>query len=150
MKIKVERLNRADKYTEGKMSIDGVYVCDTLEDTDRGLDKVMPVDRIEREKIYGETAIPTGEYRVTTTVYSPKFGSMQFYKDTCGGKLPRLLSVPGYDGVLIHVGASAENTLGCILVGYKVGDGKLQSGKAAFRKLWNAIGKQRDLTIEIS
>lgn len=37
MEILVKRIARRETYTIGKMYIDGKYVCDTLEDKDRGL-----------------------------------------------------------------------------------------------------------------
>ena len=37
MEILVKRKAKKSKYTIGKMYIDGQYICDTLEDTDRGL-----------------------------------------------------------------------------------------------------------------
>jgi hypothetical protein len=37
MKIKINRVGKEYTYTIGKLSIDGVYFCDTIEDKDRGL-----------------------------------------------------------------------------------------------------------------
>ena len=41
MEIKIKRIARKATYTIGKMYIDGVYFCDTLEDKDRGLKQTM-------------------------------------------------------------------------------------------------------------
>lgn len=150
MRIEVRRDFFAAGYTAGRLYVDGGHVCDTLEDADRGLVKTMGADEIARRKVAGETAIPKGEYKVTLGVVSPRFGSMPFYKETCGGRLPRLLDVPGYDGVLIHVGKTADNTQGCILVGDRAGGGSsLTHGKDAFTRLWLAIKDAKDITIEV-
>lgn len=94
MKIEVKRRALRPEYTIGSMYIDGQYFCDTLEDTVRAV------------KIKHETAIPEGTYQVILN-RSPKFGR----------DLPRLLEVPGFDGILIHRGNTAADTSGCILVG---------------------------------
>ena len=44
MEIQVNRIARKDGYTIGRMSLNGVYFCETLEDTDRGLNSTMSVD----------------------------------------------------------------------------------------------------------
>lgn len=93
MKIEVKRLYKKANYTIGKIYVDGQYVSDTLEDTDRGLTQEMTDGEIEKKKVFGKTAIPSGEYDVTLSVISPKFGKMPYYKEVCGGRLPRLLSV---------------------------------------------------------
>ena len=98
MKLKLERLYLKPDYTIGKLYIDGKYFCDTLEDQVRDLAK--------ERKIPGRTAIPAGVYEVIVNI-SPRFRR----------KLPRLLDVPGFDGILIHRGNTAEDTSGCILVG---------------------------------
>lgn len=149
MEIEVMRTRRGPGWTEGKLSVDGSYICDTLEDADRGLTQSMGEAEVARRKVAGETAIPAGEYRVTLGVKSPRFGSMPFYRETCGGRLPRLVRVPGFEGVLIHAGATAANTEGCVLVGRSSAPGRLEDGKGAFRALMAAIGGAKDLTIKI-
>lgn len=37
MNITVKRIAKKDKYTIGRVYIDDVYICDSIEDKDRGL-----------------------------------------------------------------------------------------------------------------
>ena len=66
--------------------------------------------------------------------------------------MPRLLNVPGFDGILIHPGNSALDTLGCILVGKNTKVGKLtdskETFKAVYKRLKEAADKGEDITIE--
>ena len=62
MEILLKRIARKEKYTIGKFYIDGQYMCDTLEDTDRGLKQSMTLEEIKKIKVYSQTAIPTGRY----------------------------------------------------------------------------------------
>ena len=130
------------------MYIDGKYVCDTLEDTDRGLKQSMPLEEIKKKKIYGKTAIPTGTYKVTMNVVSPRFKNRAWAKPY-GGKLPRLLDVPGYEGVLIHPGNSAEDSTACLLVGINSVVGKVMNSQATFKKVMAILTKGTDITITI-
>ena len=41
MEIIIRRIAKRSEYTIGRMYVDGRYVCDTLEDTDRGLTSAM-------------------------------------------------------------------------------------------------------------
>ena len=117
MKIRLERKYKKEKYTIGNLYVDGVFFCNTLEDVDRGLDESTTALEIADKKVYGETAIPTGIYKVVLDVYSPSFGKKDYYKHFCGGYLPRLLSVKGFNGILIHRGVDQSHTAGCLLVG---------------------------------
>ena len=101
MELKVKRKAFEKDYTIGKLYIDGVAYCDTLEDCDRGLTQDMPLEEIQAKKVYGKTAIPTGTYEIDMNTVSPKFKDRSWAKPY-GGKLPRLVNVPGYEGVLIH------------------------------------------------
>ena len=106
MRLILKRLYLKTDYTIGKLYMDGKYFCDTLEDQVRDLTK--------ERKIPGRTAIPAGVCEIVVNV-SPRFKR----------KLPRLLDVPGFDGILIHRGNTAEDTAGCILVGENRERGKV-------------------------
>ena len=85
MEIIIRRIAKRSDYTIGRMYVDGRYVCDTLEDTDRGLTSAMSDKEIRRQKVPGKTAIPSGEYMVSLNVISPRFGNRYFYRSLCGG-----------------------------------------------------------------
>lgn len=148
--LEVKRIECTDSYSRGELYANGVYVCDTIEDKDRGIDDSMSEEEIKKIKVYGKTAIPTGKYKVVTNIVSPKFSRKEFYKCTCEGRVPRLLNVKGFDGILIHCAGSAEFVLGCIGVGYNAGNGILKDIKPAFEKVWNILKDEDDITIEIS
>ena len=148
MEILVKRIAKKSKYTIGKMYIDGQYICDTLEDADRGLNQNMSLKEINNKKVYGETAVPTGTYKVDMNTVSPKFKSRTWAKPY-GGKLPRLVLVPGYDGVLIHPGNKAEDTLGCILVGENKAVGQVLNSQVTFKKIMSILTKGDNITITI-
>ena len=128
MEIIVNRIARKDGYTIGRMSLNGVYFCDTLEDTDRGLNSTMSVDEILSKKRKGITAIPTGKNDVILT-FSPRFKRV----------LPLLLSVKGYEGVRIHAGNTAEDTEGCLLVGENKVKGQVLNSRATLEKLMSVL-----------
>lgn len=152
MKIKINRVGKEYTYTIGKLFIDGVYFCDTIEDKDRGLDQSTPLSTIEKLKIPSQTAIPTGTYKVAMNFVSPRFSKKAMY-DSISGRLPRLLDVPGFDGVLIHIGNTAKDTDGCILVGYNKVKGQVLDSKNTFFKLYaklkEASDKNEQITITI-
>ena len=93
MKLTLVRKYKKQSYTIGDLLINGKFFCSTLEDADRGLDDSMSLDKILSLKIAGITAIPYGTYNITLDVISPKYSNVQFYKETCEGKVPRLNNV---------------------------------------------------------
>lgn len=143
MRILLQRHALKAGYTIGRMEINGRYFCDTLEDTDRGLRESMTEDEIAALKVKGATAIPTGTYRIDMQTRSPRFGRV----------LPRLVSVKGYAGVLIHSGNTAADTEGCILVGENRERGKVLNSRATlehllvFLRAAQAEGEKIELTI---
>lgn len=122
MELRVKRVALKSDYTIGRLYVNGEYVCDTLEDA------------VRDTKIYGKTAIPCGTYKITMDVVSPKFKDRSWAKPY-DGKLPRLIDVPNYEGVLIHVGNTAEDTIGCLLVGQNRAVGQLVNSTQTFMSL---------------
>lgn len=139
MKISLKRIYTNNQYTIGHIYVDGTYVCDCIEDADRGLKDSMTLDEIRSKKIKDRTAIPQGNYKVTMNVISPRFSKKKYYKDFCGGRLPRITSVKGFDGVLIHIGNTDKDSSGCIIVGYNKEKGKVLNSKQAFEKLYRML-----------
>lgn len=105
MELLLERKYCKEEYTVGRLSLNGVFFCNTLEDKVRDINKNGTFDCGEF-KIKGHTAIPYGEYEVIVN-YSPKFKR----------ELPRLLNVPHFEGILIHRGNTHKDSSGCVLVG---------------------------------
>lgn len=135
MELISQRKYRCPKYTIGKMYTDkGEYICDVLEDCDRGLSASMPLNKLRRLKQYGVTAIPVGRYKVDMNTVSSKFKYRPWARKY-NGIVPRLLGVPCFSGVLIHVGNRAEDSLGCLLVGENKVKGQVVNSTATFYKL---------------
>lgn len=143
MELLLERKWIKDKYTIGNLSVNGVFFSNTLEDKVRDINKNGIFDCGE-VKIKGETAIPYGTYEITLDVYSPKFSKYQFYREVCNGRLPRLLNVPAFDGILIHCAEGpkgADLLQGCIAVGFNKIKGGLIDCKNTFKKLYVLMDK---------
>ena len=148
MEILLKRIAKKNLYTIGKLYIDGVYFCDTLEDKDRGLSQSMSLEEIKKIKVPNETAIPTGTYDITLNVISPRFKDRAWAKPY-NGKLPRILNVLGFDGVLIHPGNTQNDTSGCILVGKNKSAGKVLDSQNTFKALMKQLLGQKKISITI-
>ena len=153
MELIVDRKWKKQSYTISNLIIDNKVFCQVLEDADRGLDSSMPLAKILELKKPSITAIPRGTYEVTLDVYSPKFGSKSFYKEVCNGKLPRLLNVKGFEGVLIHCGNTDKDSAGCLLVGQNKVKGQVINSKVTFKELYKLLKDRHDkgekITIKI-
>lgn len=139
MILTLRRIARKDTYTIGKLYIDGVYMCDTIEDKDRGLDDSMDEKEIKAKKVYGETAIPYGTYKVSIT-YSPKFKKM----------MPLIEDVKGFSGIRIHSGNTAKDSLGCIIVGKNKKVGMVLDSRVIYNKLFDVIKYEKNIIIKIT
>ena len=153
MKILVDRKWKKETYTIGRLYVNDVFFCNTLEDRDRGLKQTDHPDYIKARKVYAETAIPTGTYEVAMNVTSPKYSAVAWYWKLCQGKMPRLMKVPGFEGILVHPGSTALDSAGCLLVGKNTKVATLTESKATFEKLYKkmkaAYDKGETITIEI-
>lgn len=139
MTIKIDRKYKKLGYTISNLYIDGVWFCNALEDTDRGLRQTMPVEEIRQKKIYGMTAIPSGRYIVRMDIVSPKYSQYDWYRKNFGGRMPRLENVKGFEGILIHCGNTALDSYGCILVGVNKQKGKVLESRDTFLRLWKIL-----------
>ena len=150
MELVLKRTFKGPDYTIGHLYADGQYISDTLEDTDRYLWEGMSLDEIKTKKVYGQTAIPYGTYKVNMNTISPKFKNKCWAKPY-KGILPRLENVKGFEGVLIHVGNSNKDTLGCILVGFNQVKGLVINSTSAFNKLMTILQdhKNEGITLKI-
>ena len=141
MKLRLERKYFKETYTIGNLYINGSFFSNTLEDKNRDVNKNGKFDNGET-KVYGETCIPFGTYKVILTM-SPKFKR----------ELPRLLNVPSFEGVLIHRGNTAKDSAGCILVGENKSVGKVLNStlyeERLVKMMKKAIAKGEEITIEI-
>lgn len=152
MEITLIRKYKLNDYTIGKLYIDGTYLCDTIEDKDRNLYQGMDLEWIKKEKVYGETAIPYGRYKVTLKVQSPKYSTRKQY-EKCKGYVPRLVNVPGFEGILIHIGNYAKDSYGCILLGENKVKGAVVNSTTWFWKFYeilkNADDEGKDIYITV-
>lgn len=133
---KLKRIARTAAYTISKFYADGVYVCDMLEPPDRGLKQTMSLDEIQRLKVPGKTAIPTGLYRLDLNTVSPKFKDRS-WAQPYGGRVPRIVGIPGFSGVLIHPGTTVADTSACPLCGENKAVGKVLNSQKTFHRLMN-------------
>ena len=132
-------MKKGKPYQIGRLYIDGTYFCDTIEDIDRGLTQSMPLEQIRSIKVKHQTAIPRGSYRISLNRVSPKFSAKPYYWNFCRGKVPYIMNVPGFDGILIHCGTNQNSTSGCIIVGFNTVVGRVTSSQACFERLYKRL-----------
>lgn len=160
MKLKLHRKYIKNDYTIGDLYLvengKDIWLCNTLEDKVRDLNKDGDLNDVGEGKVYGQTAIPYGTYKIDMETPSPKFSNYRKYPvySKYGGKLPRLLNVNGFDGVLIHIGNTNRDTFGCILVGQNKEKGKVLNSTATFFSLMDnylipACKRGEEITIEV-
>lgn len=130
MKLTVKRVYNCPRYCIGRLYVNGLYVSDTIEDTDRRLKDSWPLDKIKKTKVYGETAIPKGTYKVILSV-SPKFSNRAWAKRH-NGLIPEILGVKGFQGIRIHPANFATELLGCIAPGKNTIKGQVTQSQVTY------------------
>lgn len=137
-KIYIDRKWFTTKATIGVLTVpDAGLQCYTLEDVARPLGV----------KIYGETAIPCGTHKFILNT-SSRFKQI----------LPLIYTTKNYtltdgygaswQGIRIHGGNTAEDTHGCILLGYKKGDNSIYESKKAIKDFMDIMLAQCEMGIE--
>ncbi len=105
MMIDLLRDSSGEEGTLGRLSVDGVFVCYSLEPDE---------DRPQHP------AIPCGTYQVIVN-YSQRFGR----------RLPLIVDVPDRSGIRVHPGNTDDDTEGCILLGTNRRGFVLEQSRAA-------------------
>ena len=103
----------------------------------------MPEHKIKEIKVYGQTAIPTGRYKVDMNTVSLRFKERSWAKPY-DGKLPRLIGVPGFEGVLIHPLNTAQESSGCIGPGINSIVGRVMNSTTTFHNLMKRLLAAKD------
>jgi hypothetical protein len=92
----------------------------------------MTLEEVKAIKVHGQTAIPTGRYKISLR-QSPSFKRV----------LPWLLNVLGFEYIYCHMGNWIRDTLGCLLVGLSWGredeEYCVRDSKKAFDPLFQEI-----------
>lgn len=145
MELVLNRILKGNEYTIGELYIDGIYQCDTLEDRVRPLPKVCPntskgISCTCKEKVYGNTAIPAGTYKIVLS-YSNRFKKV----------MPELLDVPHFLGIRIHSLNYPSETDGCIGVGVwdERSPGILKDSRKTYNTLLDLLKNYSDKKEEI-
>ena len=152
MELEVVRISSQKDSTSGILFdiVNGKrnFLCYTLEDEQRDV------------KVWGETRIPAGRYKLSLrkeggfhTRYQAKYGDMH-------KGMIHVNDVPGFEYILWHTGNTDENTAGCLLLGNSQTsnlvqkDGFVGSSVNAYKKLYSKVAKQlligNKVTIEYS
>jgi hypothetical protein len=143
MRLRLERRYLGPEYTIGSLFINGEYLCDTIEDKVRDHNQDGDLDDPGEKKVFGETAIPYGRYKVDLTM-SPKFKRL----------LPIILNVPHFTGIRIHRGNTAKDSHGCPLVGENKAKGKVINSTKyeliVVERMLSAIRNQEEITIDVT
>ena len=138
MELTIIRDTYTSKSTIGKLFIDGVEFCYTLEDIVRG----------EGIKVYGETAIPHGEYSMTMS-YSNRFKQLMpllYNKPNLTVKDDKGIS---FSGIRIHSGNKAEHSHGCILLGSSKSVNFIGNSRKTYKEFLKVLGDFDILKINI-
>lgn len=125
LNLRLSRHTLTETETLGNLLANGKMFCYTLEDR---------VRRPNEAKVYGETAIPAGRYEVVVDM-STRFKRL----------MPRLLKVPGFEGIRMHGGNTHIDTHGCPLVAYNQYKNKPNPTNVKIRN-WIQGSAEKDLT----
>lgn len=136
--ILITRNWRKTDYTVGRLYVNGTQLCNSMEDTDRRLFQGQPLSEILKIKVKGQTAIPTGTYRIRVTE-SPKFKR----------PLIEVVDVPGFSGIRIHALNTAEQSEGCIGPGLNTAPGRVTDSRKYENILTDMVAKESEAYLTI-
>ncbi len=129
MELLVHRLPPQPDYTLGALFVNGRMECFSLEDEPRAV------------KVPGETRIPAGRRRVKLYTQGTKDAKYRAkYGPVWHRGMLMVEDVPGFTGILIHIGNTDDDTEGCLLVGKMALDnGTIAQSEAAYKQLYPKV-----------
>ena len=137
MKLELVRESYTKDTTIGKLYIDGVYFCYTLEDAVRDYGV----------KVKEHTAIPRGEYKVKLSM-SSRFKRVMPMVYTEPNEYELINGGISFKGIRFHGGNTHKNTEGCILVAKnKLNDSTIQGTME--KQLTNALSNFSNITLVV-
>lgn len=122
MKLRLIRTSMQEGFTTGVLYAGDEMLAHTLEPKQRDLSA--------GPKVWGHTAIPAGTYPI-------ELAPSRHFKR----KMPYLINVPHFSGVMIHCGNTVADTRGCILVGERAEHDTLKNSRVTFNKLYALLAK---------
>lgn len=122
MKLRLIRTSMQEGFTTGVLYAGEEMLAHTLEPQQRDLSA--------EPKVWGRTAIPAGKYHL-------KLAPSKRFKR----KMPYLMDVPRFSGVMIHCGNTVADTHGCILVGEREKHDTLKNSRLTFEKLYALLAE---------
>ena len=142
MRLRLERKYLGPEYTIGHLYLNGIRLCEMIEDKVRDVNEDGDLDDEGEEKVSGETAIPYGYYHMDLTM-SPKFKRL----------LPIIVNVRHFEGIRIHRGNTASDSHGCLLPGENKEKGKVINSTKyemiIIEEMLQAIRNREEMTIKI-
>ena len=113
-------------------------------------------DEYRKDKVYGETRIPNGTYKLAlrkTGGYHQKYSKR--FPDIHMGML-HVTNVLNFEHILIHCGNTDEHTAGCLLVGDSqennqiTKDGFIGKSTQAYKRIYPRIAEALDCGEEVT
>lgn len=126
MNIVLERIQKRRLSTIGVLRVGDLEVF-TLEDP------------VRDHKVYGDTAIPAGRYRLELQRAGKMHPRYQLRFPSIHKGMLHLLDVPNYAGIFIHCGNVPKDTLGCILVGMSWSNDSVGQSVEAYKLMYPII-----------
>jgi len=152
MLVKIERIAEDNLSTLGRLYVNGLGLCYTLEDA------------WHKSKIAGKTRIPAGTYKLGLRKvggFNNRYQVDSRFKAIHKGMI-EVLDVPNYKYILFHCGNTNKDTAGCILMGSSYTVRNLNTANeeyivsrsaVAYKKVYPVIADElaqgNDVTLEI-
>lgn len=137
--LRLERISDNGQTTIGRLYFNGKFLCHTCEDT-RRFYELPQHDPKWSPKVYGETCIAAGEYKLAPRREGGFFKRyIERFASILHQGMIHVLNVPGFTYILLHCGNTHRDTHGCILVGTKRNDDFVAASSKVYERVYPII-----------